>query len=70
MQPESARRRPQTQQARPVTTRMPLSFPTSLLERVGDNRSTGTDDLSFEVGLGSNHSSPTSLTAPDCSDWS
>jgi hypothetical protein len=35
MQLESAGRRLQTQQARPVTTRSRLSFPTNLVEKVG-----------------------------------
>jgi hypothetical protein len=30
-------------------TRSPLLFPTNLVEEVGDDRSTGTDDLSYEV---------------------
>ena len=51
MQLESGRRRPQTQQARPKTTRQPLSFPTKFVERVSDDRCTGTNDLSFELGL-------------------
>ena len=38
MQLESARRRLQTQQARPVTTRSRLSFPTNLVERVGHEK--------------------------------
>jgi hypothetical protein len=38
MQLESARRRLQTQQARPVTTRSRLSFPTKLVERVGHEK--------------------------------
>jgi hypothetical protein len=38
MQLESARRRVQTQQACPVTTRSRRSFPTNLVERVGHEK--------------------------------
>jgi hypothetical protein len=47
MQLESARRRLQTRQARPVTTRPRLSFPTNLVERVGHEKH-GTRQLSFK----------------------